>query len=213
MSLSLGTGNNENSTDMKGVYVSQSSIVNASDVSGRPVFDNTFDLALELEITTNFDWNKKFTLKGNFKRDPQNQKVVIDWGGAFVIRNIFQMLGFFDSLNDEEKKEKMNLFQLGKIPIDFLQRLKGQKIYTLSYVYGWDAEKGKAKYTTWNQVGLDRSKLLAEFKKSLMKGFPKNYDPDSLENRVADFDTEAENYNPSKEQVSSSVDDDDDLPF
>lgn len=168
---------------MPGVYINQAKIVGAIDISGQPTYqdnpESVRDLAVELEFDIGKEWTKKVIIKGNLKINPRSPKVIDDWGSAFVVKDLFIKTGCFDNLNKEEQREKLKIFSMKEIPVDFLVKLIGLNLFTLDYVKGI-SEEGKLKYATWNIVDTDEDRLANSFKASVNKGYPNNYKPELL---------------------------------
>jgi hypothetical protein len=172
-----------NKSFMPGVYINQAKIVGAIDISGQPTYqdnpESVRDLAVELEFDIGKEWTKKVIIKGNLKINPRSPKVIDDWGSAFVVKDLFIKLGCFDNLTKEEQRDKLKIFSMKEVPVDFLVKLIGLNVFTLDYVKGI-SEEGKLKYATWNIVDTDEDRLAIAFKSSYAKGYPNNYKPELL---------------------------------
>jgi hypothetical protein len=174
---------NNTKSFMPGVYINQAKIVGAIDISGQPTYqdnpESVRDLAVELEFDIGKEWTKKVIIKGNLKINTRSPKVIDDWGSAFVVKDLFIKTGCFDNLTKEEQREKLKIFSVKEIPVDFLVKLIGLNLFTLDYVKGM-SDEGKLKYTTWNIVDTEEDRLAIAFKSSYAKGYPNNYKPELL---------------------------------
>lgn len=184
---------------MRGVYINEARIISISDFSGKPTYnddpESVKDLAIEVEFDIGQPWNKIVLIKGNLKREDGK---VIDWGGAFVVKDFFINTGCFKGLTKEEIDSRLKLLEKGEIPAEFLSKPLNRKIFILSYVRGLSYDL-KPKYSTWNIVDSDPEELLNLFKNSVAKGYPSNFKPDLLD--------EQESIN------NSEIEADDDMPF
>jgi hypothetical protein len=157
-----------------GVYVSEATIIDAQDHSGTmPSFLKTIpDIYLVVTLDIGKDWTPEMSFFGDYKRDERNPEVIVDWGSAFKVRNLFTACGIHRELNDD-----------GTIPKDMVNDLIGKKILRLQYVSG-ARENGRLKYSDWSEQVLpaneDPKKLADLFFKSVQRGYPKNYSPDVL---------------------------------
>ena len=120
-------------------------------------------------------------IAGNFKRDI-NTGEVIGWGSAFLVQEALSRLGF-----------NGNLEEGNRLPADILPNFIGKSFYRLSYVSGVKGD-GKFRYTDWNQIasldeGIDN--LASRFRRSLSKGYPRNYHPDLVDGGLADITVSA----------------------
>ncbi len=198
--LSLNRNENGNGY-MKGVFVTEATVINLQDLSGKPTYkenpDSTHDLAIQIEFDISKSFTKKVILKGDLRRDKNR---IVDWGSAFVVKDFFIKLGCFKGLIDEEIKERIRLLEKKQVPADFLIKAIKKKICILDYVKGI-SEEGKLKYSTWNIVDVDPEQLRNAFKKSVAKGFPLNYKPDLMDNAI------------DKNEAVVAAPSDDDFPF
>jgi hypothetical protein len=157
-----------------GVYVSEVTIIDAQDHSGTmPSFLKTIpDIYLVVTLDIGKDWTPEMSFFGDYKRDERNPEVIVDWGSAFKVRNLFTACGIHRELNDD-----------GTIPKDMVNDLIGKKILRLQYVSG-ARENGRLKYSDWPEQVLpaneDPKKLADLFFRSVQRGYPKNYSPDVL---------------------------------
>lgn len=156
-----------------GIYINEVTIVNAADISGEvlPFSDQPVDIGIKLTLDIGKDFQPQMIIAGNFKRDFDTGEV-IGWGSGFLVQEALARFGFKGSLDAGNR-----------IPAHILESLPGQKFFRLSYVSGV-REGGKFRYTDWNQIasleeGADS--LSARFKRSLSKGYPRNYHPDLLD--------------------------------
>lgn len=196
----LTLSKNKKNGRMKGVFINEATVVSITDFSGKPTFnddpDSVKDLAVEVEFDIGQQWNKIVLIKGDLKRE--NHKVV-DWGGAFVVKDFFIKTGCFKGMTKEEIDSRLKLLEKGEMPADFLSKPLNRKIYILSYVRGMSHDL-KPKYSTWNIVDSDPEQLLNLFKNSVAKGYPSNFNPDLLDEKESSDN-------------SNLVTEDDDLPF
>ena len=172
--MGLSTTPQANSVYGHGVFISEATIINAQDHSGTmPSFLKTIpDIYLVLTIDIGKEWTPEMSFFGDYKRDERSPEVIVDWGSAFKIRNLFSACGIHREINDD-----------GTIPGDMVKELTGKKILRLQYVSGV-RENGKLKYSDWTEQVLpadgDPRKLAELFFKSVERGYPKNYSPDVL---------------------------------
>lgn len=172
--MGLSTTPQANSVYGPGVFISEATIINAQDHSGTmPSFLKTIpDIYLVLTIDIGKEWTPEMSFFGDYKRDERSPEVIVDWGSAFKIRNLFSACGIHREINDD-----------GTIPGDMVKELTGKKILRLQYVSGV-RENGKLKYSDWTEQVLpadgDPRKLAELFFKSVERGYPKNYSPDVL---------------------------------
>ena len=180
------TLNQGNGSFMPGVFVNPGTIIGAIDLSGKPTYldlpESIYDLAVEVEFDIGKEWNKKVIFKGNLKYNPESPKVIDHWGSAFIVKDFFQKTGCFDKLDKNELKEKLQTFSEKEIPLDFISKIKGRRVYLVDYVKGM-SDEGKLRYGTWNIVDIDEDKLKYAFKTSVAKGYPSNYKPELIESR------------------------------
>tara|TARA_X000000368_G_scaffold245987_2_gene194338 strand:- start:2106 stop:2693 length:588 start_codon:yes stop_codon:yes gene_type:complete len=169
MGLSLAGSNGSASEGYMGdgVYVDEVEINKISDVTSEEEakgFKRDISIALQVRVLKN-DWERTVTIGGNYKRDAQT-KEVIDWGGAFKLKDLFIACG----LTDKDISENMNAD--GQFAKEMLEKCVSHKLKTLTYT------NKNGKYSTWNSVtGADRdSKKFKEyFMSQVAKGYPKNY--------------------------------------
>lgn len=156
-----------------GIYINEVTVANVVDISGEilPFRDQPYDIGIKLVLDIGRDFQPEMLIAGSFKRDPVTQEVV-DWGSAFVVQEAIAKLGFTG-----------RLLEGNRIPEEVLQTLIGKKFLRLSYISGMK-EGGKPRYSDWNIIGKieEGSESLAQrFRKSLAKGYPKNYRPHLLD--------------------------------
>ena len=156
-----------------GIYVNEVTILQAEDISGEllPFFDNPVDIGIKLTLNIGRDFNPEMTIAGSFKRDPNTEEVV-GWGSAFLVQEALLRLGYTE-----------NLEQGNRIHSHVFQEVVGKKFLKLAYVSGV-RDNGKLRYYDWNQIatleeGVEN--LVNRFRRSLAKGYPKNYRPDVLD--------------------------------
>ena len=169
------------STYAPGIFINQVTVVGAVDVSGTqlPFMERPIDIGLKLTLDIGRDFQPELLIAGNFKRDPKSNEVV-GWGSAFVVQEALARLGYTGTLEGDNR-----------IPADVLAEVVGKHIYRLSYVSG-QKDGGKLRYSDWNQIATleeGGDDLLARFKKSLTRGYPKNYKPDLLTEPAAGVPT------------------------
>lgn len=164
----------------RGALIKEVKVIKATDLSGTEILDSRRDLAVEMELDVGRDFNPKFTIFGDYKRDENGE---LDWHSAFVVKDLFQKTGCFDGMDKEKISELLGYFEKSKIPNAFLKRLIGKTFWKIDYVKEVVEKDGvkKARYSSWNKIDVDREKLEKAWKESLEKGYPKNYNPDSLD--------------------------------
>lgn len=156
-----------------GIFVNKATIVDAVDISGQAYgyMQNPCDIGIVLVLDIGRDFQPELIIGGLFKRDVNTGEVVA-WGSAFIVQEALSRLGFTGRLDPGNK-----------IPKAALSALKGRPILRLSYVSG-TRENGKLKYSDWSQIGVPESgesELVGRFRKSLSRGFPKNYRPELVD--------------------------------
>jgi hypothetical protein len=157
-----------------GVFITEATIIDAQDHSGtKPSFlSNTPDVYVVITLDVGREFTPEMSFFGDFKRDDKNPKVIVDWGSAFKIRNLFSACGVHREINDD-----------GTIPPEMIQELIGKKILRLQYISG-TKDNGKLKYSDWSEQVFeatgDPKKLAELFFKSVDRGYPKNYSPEVL---------------------------------
>ncbi|MBI5020551.1 MAG: hypothetical protein HZB59_03870 [Ignavibacteriales bacterium] len=156
-----------------GIYINEVTIVNASDISGEqlPLSEQPIDIGIKLTLDIGKEFQPQMIIAGNFKRDFDSGEVV-GWGSGFLVQEALARFGYNGTLDEANH-----------IPTDIIDSLAGKKFLRLSYISGV-REGGKYRYTDWNQIasveeGADF--LLSRFKRSLAKGYPRNYHPDLLD--------------------------------
>lgn len=184
MSVLKAGGSNGNSRKseevMKGAYLSEVEILDVQDISQTDHYGKTYDLAITLTLKDG-EFEKKKTLKGNFKRDENG--VVVGWGGAFVIDNLIKALGIYEKFGKSELDDVMVSFEQSKVPASIIKLLKGNKVFAISYLKG--IEDGKKKYGAYSKVLPDKDELIESFKADIAKGFPSDYHPELLEDATS----------------------------
>ena len=169
MGLSLAGSNGSASEGYMGdgVYVDEVEIKEVKNVTKDEAakgFKRDISIALKVLVLKN-DWERTVTIGGNYKRDQQTQEV-IDWGGAFKLKDLFIACNLTDKDMDE------NIDANGIPSNDMLARCVSHKLKTLTYT------NVKGKYSTWNSVTAadrDSSKFKEYFMSQVAKGYPKNY--------------------------------------
>lgn len=153
-----------------GIYINRATIISAEDVSGQELAfkDRPYDIAIKLTLDVGRDFNPSMLIGGNFNRKPDSNEVT-GWGGAFVVQDALSRLGYTGDLDPDNR-----------IPPAALESLIGKEFLRLSYVCG-RKDNGKPRYWDWNQIaGTEETpeSLAARFKRSLTKGYPRNYAAD-----------------------------------
>ena len=171
----MGLSTKSNNTQYGvGIFVNKATIIGAADKSeeGLSFLQSPVDVAIVLTLDIGKDFSPEMSFFGNYKRDEQNN-LIVDWGGAFSIRNLFTACGIDSEINDD-----------GSIPPELLNQLIGKEILRLQYVSGLRQTDDKPKYSDWTQTvlaGNDKpEKLVKLFEASVAKGYPKNYSPEVL---------------------------------
>jgi len=129
------------------------------------------DIGIVLVLDIGRDFRPELIIGGQFKRDA-NSGDVVGWGSAFVVQEALSRLGFTGKLD-----------QGNKIPSTVLAGVKGKVILRLSYVSG-TRDSGKLRYSDWSQIGTPEAgegELVNRFRKSLSRGFPRNYRPELID--------------------------------
>ncbi|MDA3861515.1 MAG: hypothetical protein PF445_09835 [Melioribacteraceae bacterium] len=173
--------NNGQTHGLTGVFIKEARIVSATDLSGKPSYqdnpESIRDLAVEIEFDIGQDWNKKVVFKGDLKQDGN----FINWHSAFIVKELFIQTGCFNNLTEEEIQDRLQTFTQKQIPVDFLSKIRGRSIFSLDYIRGIN-EEGKPRYSSWNIVKKDEHALAEAFRISIAKGYPSNYKPELINN-------------------------------
>ena len=164
-----------------GIYVNEVKVVEIEDISGTqlPFMQEPVDIGIKLKVDIGRDFLPEMIIAGNFKREHDTGEV-IGWGGAFVVQEVLSRLGFTGELDRNNR-----------IPPEALAGAVGKKFLRLTYISGVGRSGGK-RYTSWHQVATPSEgaeNLVERFKRSLRRGFPKNYAPDILEQPVREDET------------------------
>jgi hypothetical protein len=133
--------------------------------------EQPFDIGIKLTLDIGKDFRPEMIIAGNFKRDPDSGEI-IGWGSGFVVQEALTRLGYSGVLAEGNR-----------IPTEALESLIGKTFLRLSYVSG-TRNDGKFRYTDWNQIATveeGAESLMSRFKRSLSKGYPRNYHPDLLD--------------------------------
>jgi hypothetical protein len=163
-------GNSNSHSFPGGIYINKATIISVEDISGEQLtyMKQPCDLGLRVTVDIGRAFMPTMTFAGNFKIGDKG----IEWGNAFRVRNFIRnVLPHGASLTEENK-----------IPTEVLENLIGKEFYRLSYISG-KKEDGKLKYAEWSEVGRPTGtpeELHVAFRRSLEKGYPKNYSPDAL---------------------------------
>ena len=156
-----------------GIYVNTVTILAAEDISGTalPFMENPFDIAIRLILDVGRDFQPELVIGGQFKRDASSGEV-IGWGNAFVVQEALSRLGYTGPPDPNNS-----------IPPSVLETLVGKQFLRLSYTSGVK-DTGKLRYSDWNQIASvedGAENLVKRFKRSLTRGYPKNYHPEVLD--------------------------------
>ena len=166
LNKSSGTGTAKNH-QRDGIFVNLVTILKARDITKTD--DNKFDREIAIELKCEIDrspqenWERTITIGGNWKRDSQT-KEVLDWGGAFKIKDLLNACMI----------EEGDLWDEGHtLKQEVVNSLVGKEILLLSY------KKADGKYGYWDLVGAptrNRRQFADFFYQQWMKrGYPKNY--------------------------------------
>jgi len=155
-----------------GVYVNEATIVKVEDISGTtPVFmSRAVDIGLKLTLEVGREFQPVMLIAGNFRVDIKTGEV-IGWGSACVVQDALYRLGYTGPLDPSNR-----------IPPKVLQDLVGRQFWRLSYVSGVK-QNGKPRYSDWTTIGAiedGHDDLIARWKHSRSRGYPRNYRPDVL---------------------------------
>ncbi len=165
-----------NRTFGPGIFVSEATVAAIEDISGQPLpfRDQPCDIGIRLTLDIGRDFQPDLYISGDFKRADTGE--ITGWGGAFIVQEALSRLGYSGVLTDENR-----------IPEGVLAGCVGRKIYRLSYVTGMK-DSGKPRYNDWSQFATleeGADELVHRFKRSLAKGYPRNYRPEVLEEQPA----------------------------
>lgn len=162
----------------KGIFINTVEILEIEDISGKPlefVEDGwSPDVAIKFKTKAENDIIKENIIAGDFARDKVT-KLPSGLGQAFKI------LLFF---NEALRLNEPELTDDGKIPANYLEEVIGKKIFTLDYVYSFNAQKGKPRFRTWDIVSStekEPAKLAERFLDQYNKGYNKKYKPELLD--------------------------------
>ena len=161
----------------KGIFINLVKIASAEDISGQqlPFLEQRIDIGIKLLLDIGRDFQPELIIAGNFDRNTITNDVQ-GWGSGFLIQDALYRLGYSGNLTADNR-----------VPQAALDALKGHQFYRLSYVSG-TKDNGKPRYSDWNNiasVGDGPDSLAKRFQKSLLKGYPKNYRPELLDEPVA----------------------------
>jgi hypothetical protein len=151
-----------------GIVISPATIARIEDISGDQLsfMSEPCELGIKAVLEVGQSFQPELTIFGQFKRDGEGK--VIGWGSAFKVGNFFKALGINGDLDPEDNPI---------IPAAWLEEALGKTFLRLSYTAG-KRDDGRFKYYDWNEIGSisdGEEKLMASFRKSLAKGYPKNY--------------------------------------
>ena len=135
-------------------------------------WDVDLSLLLEIKKQNGSCYDYQLSIRGNFKRDSTGR--IIGWGSAFKIQKLFNNLSLIGSVNTD-----------GSIDEKCLQQLVGKEIFVLNYVSGLK-DDGSVRYQMWDSVAEDRPTIQSDFLKSTDKGYPKNFFPAVLMDKLRD---------------------------
>jgi len=160
---------------LDGVFVDTVTIADAQCISGQNLefLSRPIGIGVRLTLEIGKDFQPYHEIFGDGK---YNGATLTDWGSAFVVNDLFMRLGITPSVSDD-----------GAIPSSIVQQLIGKQYLRLAYVTG-RKDGGKFKTSYWNEVAgiTEGEKSLRErFKRSVARGYPKNYDPSVLAEPVA----------------------------
>ena len=159
------------------VYVQEGVIADVETLTGTTPknFREPVELGIKLFIQANgLSFQPEIMLFGKLKRDELG--TVSDWGGAFVVRDALCGIAGYDGPIADDLK----------IPDAVLRALLNKRVFYCRYAYGKDPATGKAKFSTFNQVGATKEAAIERWSKSRAKGYPKDY--------VADLDNAPDAY-------------------
>ena len=156
-----------------GILISLVTIADVEDISGtKPLFFNEpIDVGVKLTLDISRDFHPELIIAGNFDRDQYTNEIK-GWGSGFLVQDMLFRLGYKGNLNPDNS-----------IPESAIRSLKGKQIYRLSYVTG-TKDDGKPRYCDWNLIASKEEgaeSLFNRFRKSLSKGYPRNYKPEVIE--------------------------------
>jgi len=167
MGLRFNSGSSTEGYMGDGIFVDVAIIKSVVDLSGKTTafWQRPYSLALEAKIIlVKNDWERTFSIGGNFKRDEQTDEV-IGWGSAFKVRDFL--------LNTSTVDQDFELDDNNQIPTEVLESMRGKTFLLLSY------RNSRGKTSNWDQIGVagsDReelkNKFLSEWKRT---GYPRNY--------------------------------------
>lgn len=173
----------KSSSHLDGTFINVPTILSASDISHQDIFHTgkPVDCGLEVTLDVGQSFYPKWKVYGNFKIGENNK---MDWGSAFIVREFLETLGIKGSLNED-----------GSVPNEVLQDLIGKKFIRLSYVRGFDPNKGKKRYDDFRFVAVvDDFDNAAEVEKAAKK-LTERFIRDVKSGRVRNFVPDAENQN------------------
>lgn len=133
-------------------------------------WDIDLSLLLEIKKQNGSTYDFQLNIRGNFKRDSSNK--IIGWGSAFKIQKLFNNLALIGSVNTD-----------GSIDEKCLQQLIGKDIFVLNYVSGLK-DDGSVRYQMYDAVAEDRPAIQNDFLKSTDRGYPKNFHPEVLMDKI-----------------------------
>jgi len=174
MDLDFNSSNTPKNAIASNVYADEMVIVKAIDTSLEETpWGEKFDISVTLEgQIEGLQFPTTYTVKGNFQKD--NEGVITDWGGAFVVRDLIIATGYLENKDELVKKEVSSLLQKNKIPETFLSYIIGKKLWKASYVAG-TKDNGKPKYKNFNKLCNTLDELKTAWATSIKNGYPKDY--------------------------------------
>ena len=157
---------------LPGVYINEVTVADVQDISGQqlPFMQEPVDIGIRLFLDIGRDFQPELVIAGNLKRDESGE--VIGWGSGFVVQEALSKLGYTGQLEEGNR-----------IPVGALEGAIGKKFIRLSYISGVKGD-GKFRYSDWNTIATveeGAESLAARFRRSLRKGYPRNYRPQLLD--------------------------------
>jgi hypothetical protein len=196
MGLSFGksasSGSNTSQSSLKrgdGVFVNKAVITEASIDYDCAMMEGSKwqdDVALRLKLAQEgLNFEKDLYIGGNFKKEgPPGGEQIANWGSAFKVARVFDVLDIKGDLDSE-----------GHFYKDAIEALPGRTIFFLQYSTKLK-DNGKARYADYRIVDAPRSaeepddavadRITAAFEKDLAGNYLKNYRPASELKEEAD---------------------------
>ncbi len=173
----------KSASHLDGTFINVPTILSATDISHQDIFHNgkPVDCGLELKLDVGQSFYPTWKVYGNFKVGEGGK---MDWGSAFIVREFLETLGIKGNLNED-----------GSIPNEVLQELIGKQFIRLSYVRGFDANKGKKRYDDFRFVAVVGDYGNAVEVEKAAKKLTERFIRDVKSGRVRNFVPDAENQN------------------